>query len=123
MAKIITCPGCQRRLHLPEEFHGETVQCPSCQTQFPAAEALSAPHATPVAASPRPKEVPTLEHYDPAEGTGPRREPGPRRPGNPPPGAQKPARGPGALVGGPTAVVVVIAPRLFRTAYVPTQPS
>src|SRR5262249_20378023 len=36
MHETIICPGCQRRLLLPEECGGREVQCPSCQTQFPA---------------------------------------------------------------------------------------
>ncbi len=34
MADIISCPSCQRRLHLPDEFVGQEVECPSCQTRF-----------------------------------------------------------------------------------------
>lgn len=30
----IRCPGCQRRLNLPEELRGAAVQCPSCATSF-----------------------------------------------------------------------------------------
>jgi tetratricopeptide (TPR) repeat protein/DNA-directed RNA polymerase subunit RPC12/RpoP len=34
MADVITCPRCQRRLHLPEEHRGREVRCPSCHTKF-----------------------------------------------------------------------------------------
>jgi tetratricopeptide (TPR) repeat protein len=34
MLEIISCPTCQRRLRLPAEHIGQTVQCPACQTTF-----------------------------------------------------------------------------------------
>lgn len=41
MADVIICPQCQRRLHLPDEYRGKEVRCPSCRNTFasmPAAE-------------------------------------------------------------------------------------
>ena len=49
MHEIITCPQCRRRLSLPPECHGQTVQCPSCQTSFVADASRSpVPMAFPV---------------------------------------------------------------------------
>jgi len=57
MAATITCPYCQRRLRLPAECSGATVQCPLCQGSFAADDAY--PAALPVAgASPPPDRRP-----------------------------------------------------------------
>jgi predicted Zn-dependent protease len=40
MAEIITCPECQRRLRVPDEYRGKLVLCPRCKTQFPADNAF-----------------------------------------------------------------------------------
>src|ERR1043166_936631 len=42
MAEIVTCPSCDAKLQVPEEFFGKTVQCPECKRQF-LAKAVSAP--------------------------------------------------------------------------------
>ena len=34
MAEIAACPNCQRQLQVPENFFGQTVQCPDCAHQF-----------------------------------------------------------------------------------------
>src|SRR4051812_27404189 len=49
MAEIITCPSCQRKLQIPEQFFGQTVQCPDCRHMFVAvSSAVSAqPISTP----------------------------------------------------------------------------
>jgi hypothetical protein len=46
MPEIITCPSCQRKLQVPEEYSGQTVQCPECKHTFVAGAAVQAPAAT-----------------------------------------------------------------------------
>lgn len=36
MTEIIQCPNCQRQLQIPEQFFGQTVQCPECRHMFTA---------------------------------------------------------------------------------------
>ncbi len=64
MAEIITCPGCQRTLQVPEQFLGQTVQCPECRHMFTASSSAvsSTPAVPPVsldksAAKPRRRDV------------------------------------------------------------------
>ena len=52
MALTITCPSCNRRLHVAEAHLGEYVQCPSCQATFTAE--LPAPRENPTASLPFP---------------------------------------------------------------------
>jgi hypothetical protein len=52
MAEIITCPKCERKLQVPEQFLGQTVQCPECVHQFVAQQ--SAVSATPLPAPAKP---------------------------------------------------------------------
>jgi predicted Zn-dependent protease len=40
MPAIITCPGCRRRLRLPEGCPGDTFQCPACQAHITPDEVL-----------------------------------------------------------------------------------
>jgi hypothetical protein len=55
MREIIYCPGCQRRLHLPDEAVGQLAQCPGCQRTFQAELSLSnPPPSTRAAAAPLP---------------------------------------------------------------------
>ena len=42
MADVITCPQCQRRLTLPDEYRGKEVRCPACRTSFPSVPAGNA---------------------------------------------------------------------------------
>lgn len=51
MRDVLFCPGCQRRLQLPDEAYGKSVQCPSCQRVFIAEAALQ---STPAASAPKP---------------------------------------------------------------------
>jgi hypothetical protein len=59
MAEIITCPNCERKLQVPEEFLGQTVQCPECRHMFVAASSSVTsqplPSATPTSPKPRPR--------------------------------------------------------------------
>jgi hypothetical protein len=55
MMEVITCPGCGRRLQLPEEVIGEDVQCPACGQTFTAQNP----------APPPPVRAPSLEPYRP----------------------------------------------------------
>lgn len=34
MPEIVACPSCRRRLHLPHEYLGREVRCPSCDRSF-----------------------------------------------------------------------------------------
>jgi hypothetical protein len=34
MAEIVTCPACARKLQVPEDYFGKTVQCPECKETF-----------------------------------------------------------------------------------------
>jgi len=47
MHQIITCPACQRRVQMPDEYLGRPVQCPECNQAFVAGGA-----ATPLTSSP-----------------------------------------------------------------------
>jgi hypothetical protein len=47
MPEIISCPACQRKLQVPEEYFGQTVQCPECKHTFTAGPASPAPVAAP----------------------------------------------------------------------------
>lgn len=51
MTLIINCPGCQRKLQVPENFLGQDVKCPTCGHQFIASAGGSAP------ASPNPPPI------------------------------------------------------------------
>lgn len=51
MREVVYCPGCQRRLQLPDDAMGKSVQCPSCQRIFVAEANLTMP---PTATPPRP---------------------------------------------------------------------
>lgn len=51
MAEIITCAKCQRKLHIPEQYFGQMVQCPECSHRFVAT-------ATSVSAQPMPAPSP-----------------------------------------------------------------
>ena len=45
MAEIIHCPKCHRPLQVPENYFGQTVQCPECRHMFTAiSESVSAKH-------------------------------------------------------------------------------
>jgi hypothetical protein len=46
MRDVLYCPGCQRRLQLPDEAYGKAVQCPSCQRVFTAEPNLTNPPAS-----------------------------------------------------------------------------
>jgi uncharacterized protein YbaR (Trm112 family) len=48
MAEILTCPKCEKKLQVPDQFLGQTVQCPECRHQFVAQQ--SAVSATPIPA-------------------------------------------------------------------------
>jgi hypothetical protein len=43
MPEVIKCPGCQRHLQVPENYGGETVQCPKCARTFVAFAQPAAP--------------------------------------------------------------------------------
>ncbi len=64
MNEIITCSNCQKKLQLPEEYLGKTVQCPSCKTTFTAQRGGSAP-APPERSAPEAPSAPPLEEEEP----------------------------------------------------------
>jgi hypothetical protein len=46
MTEIVTCPSCDKKLQVPEEFFGKNVQCPECKQQFLAKPMTPAAPAT-----------------------------------------------------------------------------
>jgi hypothetical protein len=64
MAEIITCPECQRRLRVPDEYRGKMVLCPRCKTQFSADVAFA---DDPRGASIAPSPIPTVSPPDPGQ--------------------------------------------------------
>ena len=51
MTEIVACPSCQRQLQIPENFFGQTVQCPDCRHQFVASPPTSAVQSKPATSS------------------------------------------------------------------------
>jgi tetratricopeptide (TPR) repeat protein/uncharacterized protein HemY len=97
MPDIIRCPGCHRRLALPEEVAGRMVCCPSCRTEFPALSGMPADApATTYVLTPSPEAQPLHD-----SGAAPR--------------ASRPARPPAwsagalfAVIGGSVLVVGIV---------------
>jgi hypothetical protein len=52
MTEIMTCPACQRKLHVPESYCGQSVQCPECAHLFVAEPNAQGVQAPPPATSP-----------------------------------------------------------------------
>ena len=52
MAEIIHCPKCQRPLQVPENFFGQTVQCPECRHLFTAVSESVSPQPPATSAAP-----------------------------------------------------------------------
>lgn len=70
MPSVISCPACERRLHVPPALVGESVKCPTCGETFTAD--LDAPPPRPVA-----DEAPApLPPPDDEDDRLPRRRPG-----------------------------------------------
>ncbi|HEX3315779.1 MAG TPA: hypothetical protein VHR72_12840 [Gemmataceae bacterium] len=51
MQEIIYCPGCRRRLSLPDDAIGRLAQCPACQRTFMAEMSLANPPGAAAAAA------------------------------------------------------------------------
>lgn len=50
MTEVVSCPACRKKLQVPEDFFGKTVQCPECKQSFhaePTSAADSAPPPVP----------------------------------------------------------------------------
>jgi hypothetical protein len=60
MPEVLTCPGCQRKLQVPETLLGQDVQCPTCGASFRAQADLgfSAAPLAPVQLDQAPAEEP-----------------------------------------------------------------
>lgn len=58
MAEIVACPHCQRRLEVPEQCLGQTVQCPECRHAFAAAVVVRATAPRTVPTTPRREDDP-----------------------------------------------------------------
>jgi S1-C subfamily serine protease/regulation of enolase protein 1 (concanavalin A-like superfamily) len=43
MAKVVSCPACQGRMGVPEDFRGGRLQCPTCRHAFAVPEPAEAP--------------------------------------------------------------------------------
>jgi hypothetical protein len=67
MAEIITCPNCQRQLGVPEQYLGQTVQCPECRHQFMAALASVKTQPAPVTSAPPFEPKPRRDEDDEPE--------------------------------------------------------
>jgi predicted Zn finger-like uncharacterized protein len=63
MPLVIRCEHCQAPLRLPDEYVGQEVRCPSCQTTFVARESLESPPPRPRAEEP-PREDPAPRRED-----------------------------------------------------------
>jgi uncharacterized membrane protein YccF (DUF307 family) len=90
MPLLVNCPGCGRKLRIPDEFAGRKVKCPTCGEAFdanpspegappPAAAPAPAPLGTPVSVTPkappqpeRPPREKDLRDDDDREGDGDR---------------------------------------------------
>lgn len=72
MAEIISCPSCQRKLQVPQEYFGRTVQCPECKQMFAAGPARPA--------APQPASPPPLSEAGAPQGGAAWDEPEPKRP-------------------------------------------
>jgi tetratricopeptide (TPR) repeat protein len=59
MPEAISCPHCNEQLLVPQSYHGEPVQCPSCRGEFLAGPLLST--GTAIAAGPGGKTPPANE--------------------------------------------------------------
>ncbi len=55
MNDITTCPHCERKVQLPREYLGRSVQCPECKETF-----LAGDPATGIATDPDAPPVPSL---------------------------------------------------------------
>lgn len=55
MSDIIVCPACERKVQLPREYLGRSVQCPECKQTF-----LAGDPATGIATEPDTPVVPSL---------------------------------------------------------------
>jgi hypothetical protein len=73
MQEIVYCPGCRRRLYMPDDAIGRLAQCPACQRTFTAEMALANPPGTaaaaaaasrPATAPSRPAPVPAPRRLD-----------------------------------------------------------
>src|SRR5262249_21885299 len=69
MPEITQCPGCQRKLQVPETLLGQQVQCPTCGAMFTASLDADAPPPLP----PRSEAMPPRERDDYGGDEGPRR--------------------------------------------------
>src|SRR3954466_14621641 len=61
MREILACPTCQRKLQVPAELLGQTVQCPECQGTFVATAAAPGTGVQPTAPPPPPAPAPRGE--------------------------------------------------------------
>ena len=64
MREVIHCPGCQKRLQLPDGAIGRLAQCPGCGREFTATASLGNPPASPDAAKPNAPAPPPSRRYD-----------------------------------------------------------
>ena len=82
MAEIITCPACQKKLQVPDELLGQSVQCPDCKHPFLArVESFAANPPPPTPAAERPRDESPRPRYDDTDDddvdVGPSRRPRP----------------------------------------------
>src|ERR1051325_9108314 len=64
MVEVITCPGCRRTLQVPEQYLGQTVQCPECRHMFTAASSAVSANPPPATSVPGEKPKPRRDDDD-----------------------------------------------------------
>lgn len=69
MPTTTSCPHCQKKLNVPDEYLGKQVRCPQCKNAFTAAAGSSGPPAPP----PLPSPPTESEEFDYEEEEAPRR--------------------------------------------------
>jgi hypothetical protein len=61
MTEIVSCPSCGKKLQVPDDFFGKTVQCPECKQTFRAEPTSTAGSVSATAPPPAPSSVPEWE--------------------------------------------------------------
>src|SRR4051794_26560277 len=65
MTEIVSCPSCTKKLQVPEDFFGKTVQCPECKQTFRAEPISAAGNVSATAPAAPPSRVPAWEKPPP----------------------------------------------------------
>jgi hypothetical protein len=73
MAEIIICANCKRQLQVPDQYLGQTVQCPECGNRFVASASAVSVAPAPPPAGPDSRGTARPPRYDDDDDTRPRR--------------------------------------------------